>query len=67
MVWDKVVEILLHPDSLKKGYEKMMEEEEVKQSCQIRHLETLQAGIEKINAKRARLDYTPCIWTLILV
>ena len=55
VVWDKVVEILLHPASLRKGYEKMMEEEE-KQSRQIKHLETLQAGIEKINAKRARLQ-----------
>ncbi len=56
MVWHKVVEILLHPDSLRKGYEKMMEEEEEKQSRQIKHLETLQTGLEKINAKRARLQ-----------
>jgi hypothetical protein len=56
MIWEKVVEILLHPDSLRKGYEKMMEEEEEKQSRQIKHLETLQAGIEKINTKRARLQ-----------
>jgi len=56
IVWDKVVQILLHPDSLRKGYEKMIEEKKEKNSHQIKHLETLNTGIEKINGKRTRLQ-----------
>jgi site-specific DNA recombinase len=45
MVWGKVVEILLDPKSLRRGYEAMMREEESKKGRQITHLETIYAGI----------------------
>jgi len=56
LVWEKVVEILLNPSSLRKGYEKMMEEEREKQGRKLNHLETLYTGIEKLQNKRSRLQ-----------
>lgn len=51
LVWERVVNILLNPAYLRKGYEQMMDEEREKQARQITHLETLEAGIEKIVQK----------------
>jgi site-specific DNA recombinase len=56
LVWDRIVEVLLDPSSLRKGYEKMMEEEQEKQARRINHLEAIQKGIEKLQAKRSRLQ-----------
>ena len=45
LVWNRVVEILLDPSSLRKGYEKMIEEEQEKHARRINHLEAIQKGI----------------------
>jgi site-specific DNA recombinase len=57
LVWDEIVNILLNPQSLRKGYEKIMEEETEKKARQINHLEAIQKGIEKLLAKRGRLQH----------
>ena len=56
MVWDKVVSILLNPRLLREGYEQSMEQEKQKQSRQIHHLEHLQTVIEKLKARREKLQ-----------
>jgi site-specific DNA recombinase len=56
LVWEKIVSILLNPASLREGYEQKMEREQEKQERQIKHLEILQIGIEKLQAKKARLQ-----------
>jgi hypothetical protein len=56
MVWDKVVSILLNPQLLREGYEQSMEQEKQKQARQIQYLENIQAGIEKLKAKRDKLQ-----------
>jgi site-specific DNA recombinase len=56
IVWEKVVQILLDPASLRRGYEKMMKMEGGKQQREMDHLVTLQTGIEKLLAKRKRLQ-----------
>ncbi|MCI0553765.1 MAG: hypothetical protein L0287_22685, partial [Anaerolineae bacterium] len=56
LVWDKVISILLNPMLLREGYEQSMEQERQKQSRQIEHLEHLQTVIEKLKAKRAKLQ-----------
>jgi len=56
LVWDRVVNILLNPQSLRDGYEQTMEQEQQKQARQIEHFETLQAAIEKFQGKKARLQ-----------
>jgi site-specific DNA recombinase len=56
LVWDRVVNILLNPMSLREGYEQNIEQERQKQARQIKHLETLELGIEKLQAKKARLQ-----------
>ena len=55
-VWEAVAEILLDPQSLRRGYEKMIESEKEKESRNIKRLEALNAGIEKLLSKRARLQ-----------
>jgi len=56
IVWEKVIQILLDPASLRRGYENMMEQEGGKQQRELDHLETLKTGIEKLLAKRKRLQ-----------
>jgi site-specific DNA recombinase len=56
LVWEKVINILLNPMSLREGYEETREQEEQKQARQIRHLDTLQAAIEKLKQKKAKLQ-----------
>jgi site-specific DNA recombinase len=56
LVWDKVVNILLNLMLLREGYEQSMEQEKQKQSRQLQYLETLQNGIEKLKAKREKLQ-----------
>jgi site-specific DNA recombinase len=56
IVWNAITEILLDPYSLRRGYEKMMALEESRQSRQIKHLEALNSGIEKLHAKHQRLQ-----------
>jgi site-specific DNA recombinase len=56
IVWEGVVNILLNPQSLREGYEQTMEREKEKQARQIQHIETLQSAIEKLQAKRGRLQ-----------
>lgn len=56
LVWEQVTQILLNPKSLRKGYQKMMEEEEGKYDRQMRHLEVIRSGIEKLEAKKRRLQ-----------
>ena len=56
MVWEQVTQILLNPKSLREGYQKMIEEEEGRYERQMRHLEVLRNGIEKIQAKKRRLQ-----------
>lgn len=56
MVWDKVVNILLNPMSLREGYEQSMEKEKQKQARQIQHLEHLQSVIYKLKVKREKLQ-----------
>jgi hypothetical protein len=56
IVWEKVVEILLDPDSIRRGYEKMMENEGGRMQREIDHMETLQTAIEKLLNKRKRLQ-----------
>ena len=56
IIWNAVTEILLDPQSLRRGYEKMMEEEEARASRQFKHLEVLQVGVEKLLNKRSRLQ-----------
>jgi len=58
LVWDGVVNILLNPKSLREGYEQTMEREQQKQARQIQHIETLQTAIEKLQAKKIRLQKT---------
>jgi site-specific DNA recombinase len=55
-VWEKVSQILLDPGSLRRGYEKMMAEQREKEALNIRHLEAIHAGIEKLHAKKNRLQ-----------
>jgi len=55
IVWSAVAEILFDPQSLRRGYEKMMESEREKESRNLKHLEALNTGIEKLMAKRQRL------------
>src|SRR5688572_22886715 len=56
LVWEKVTQILLNPSSVRKGYQKMMEEEEGRYERQMRHIEVLRAGVEKLQAKKRRLQ-----------
>ena len=56
LVWEGVVNILLNPKSLREGYEQTIEREQQKQARRIQHIETLQAAIEKLYAKRGRLQ-----------
>ena len=56
LVWEQIVDVLLNPGSLRRGYEKMMEKEQEKQGRNIKHLEAMQAGVEKLLAKRSRLQ-----------
>jgi site-specific DNA recombinase len=56
IIWNAVTEILFDPQSLRRGYKKMMEAEEGRQSRQIKHLEVLQVGVEKLLNKRSRLQ-----------
>jgi hypothetical protein len=56
LVWEKVVNILLNPTSLREGYEQSIELEKQKRSRQIKHLEHLQTVIEKLKAKREKLQ-----------
>ena len=58
LVWNKVVQILLNPKSLREGYQENMEREQQKQARQIQHIETLQRAIEKLQAKKLRLQKT---------
>lgn len=55
VVWDAVRGILLDPVALRAGYEQNIEQERERQGRIIKHLETLQAAIEKLKRKRARL------------
>jgi site-specific DNA recombinase len=56
LVWDKVKSILRNPMLLREGYEQSMEQEKQKQARQIQHLEHLQTVIEKLKAKREKLQ-----------
>ena len=56
LVWEKVVQILLDPKSLRDGYEQTIEQEKQKQARQIKHLETLQIAIDKLIQKKAKLQ-----------
>ena len=56
IVWSAVVEILLDPQSLRRGYKKMIQSEKEKELRNIKHLEALQNGIEKLLGKRQRLQ-----------
>ena len=58
LVWERVVNILLNPHSLREGYEQNMEQEQQKQARQIQHIETLQTALEKLQAKKIRLQKT---------
>ena len=58
LVWDRVVNILLNPMSLRDGFEQTIEQEQQKQARQIQHLETLQKAIEKLKGKKNRLQKT---------
>lgn len=58
LVWERVVSILLNPQSLREGYEQNMEREQQKQARQLQHIETLQAALEKLQAKKVRLQKT---------
>lgn len=55
-VWEKVMNILLNPSSLREGYQQTIEQEQQRQARQIQHLETLQVAIEKLKKKKARLQ-----------
>jgi hypothetical protein len=44
--------------SLQEGYERAIEHEQQKQARHIQHIETLQTAIEKLKAKRVRLQKT---------
>ena len=55
-VWEKVVEILLDPATLRRGYEKMMETEGSMMQRELDHLQTLETAIEKFLNKRKRLQ-----------
>jgi site-specific DNA recombinase len=56
LVWNKVVSILLNPQLLREGYEQSMEVEKQKQARQLQYLEHLQTGIEKLKAKKEKLQ-----------
>jgi site-specific DNA recombinase len=56
LIWNAIAEILLDPKSLRRGYEKMMESEAKKEERNIKHLEALKNGIERLIAKRGRLQ-----------
>ncbi len=56
IVWDKVINILTNPSSLREGYEQTIEQEQQKQARQVQHLETLHSAIEKLKNKKARLQ-----------
>jgi len=56
LVWDTVVNILLNPISLREGYEQSIEQEKQKQARQIQHWEHLQTVIEKLKAKKEKLQ-----------
>jgi site-specific DNA recombinase len=55
-VWSAVTEILFDPQSLRRGYKKMISEEKEREARNIRHLEALRTGIEKLLNKRQRLQ-----------
>lgn len=55
MVWDGVTKILWRPESIREGYEQMMEQEQEKRSRQIKHFETLQSIITKLQARQVKL------------
>jgi site-specific DNA recombinase len=57
LVWNKVANILLAPKSLREGYEQTIEQEQQKQVRRLEHLETLQAAIEKLKARKVRLQH----------
>ena len=56
LVWDRVLNILLNPQSLREGYEQTIEQEQQKQARQLQHLETLQTAIDKLKVKKERLQ-----------
>jgi site-specific DNA recombinase len=56
LVWDKVISILLNPALLREGYEQSMEQERQKQGRQIEHLKHLQTVVDKLRARREKLQ-----------
>jgi site-specific DNA recombinase len=56
LVWERVLNILLNPQSLREGYEQTIEQEKQKQVRQLQHLETLQVAMDKLKAKKQRLQ-----------
>ena len=54
IIWGAVAEILFDPQSLRRGYEKMIESEKEKESRNLKRLEALNVGIEKLLSKRQK-------------
>lgn len=54
-VWDEVVQILLDPDSLKRGYEKSLEQQEVTYARQRSRLKDLHTEKDKLSSQQENL------------
>ena len=55
LVWDRIVEVLLDPDNLRKGYEESLEQQQATTKRQRRRLETLERSRQKLEQKGANL------------
>ena len=55
VVWDRIVEVLLDPDNLRKGYEESLEQQQATTKRQRRRLETVERARHKLEQKGANL------------
>ena len=55
VVWDRIVEVLLDPDNLRKGYQESLDQQQTTTKRQKRRLETLERARQKHNQKGTNL------------
>lgn len=55
VIWERIVQVLLDPSSLRSGYEESLARQEATKSRQRTHLEILRKGLIKIEQKRKNL------------
>ena len=56
VVWERIVKLLLDPESLRQGYEDSLAQQQLAQSRQREHLETLRRAARQVTLKRQNLN-----------